>query len=156
MTAAMTKSDGWFWPFPNQFLMALTIPVGFSKMYAYVIGSNIIHRTASINFRTYLSWTADSIVLLALQLKIMSSVAVNTKKYSNHRWTWPNYITIMKGYYYRFMFTQISYCYTIISLVTLSRTSFHSKYSCVKLQLWYILFPDLLNSIKLVPNSKSI
>jgi hypothetical protein len=65
--------------------MALIIPVGFSQMYAYVTGSSITHRAANINFRTYLSLTEDSIILLALQLKIISSVAVNTNKYSNHR-----------------------------------------------------------------------
>jgi hypothetical protein len=46
----------------------------------------------------------------------MSSVAVNTNKYSSHRWTWPNYITIMKECYYSFVLTERSYCYTIISL----------------------------------------
>jgi hypothetical protein len=65
--------------------MALIIPVGFSQMYAYVTGNSITHSAANINFRTYLSLTEDSIILLALQLKIISSVAVNTNKYSNHR-----------------------------------------------------------------------
>jgi hypothetical protein len=74
--------------------------------------------------------TEDSIILLALQLKIISSVAVNTNKYSNHRWTWPNYITIMNGCYYSFMLNERSYCYT--------RNSLHSKSSCVKLLPWYI------------------
>lgn len=64
--------------------MALIIPVGFSQVYAYVTGSNTTHKAASVNFRTYLSLTANSIVLLAFQLKIISSVAVNTNKnYSN-------------------------------------------------------------------------
>jgi hypothetical protein len=38
-----------------------------------------------VNLRTYLSLTANSIVLLAFQLKIISSVAVNNENYSNDR-----------------------------------------------------------------------
>jgi hypothetical protein len=78
MTTETTNSGRWFRPFPNQLLIILMIPVGFSQVYAYVTGSSTTHKAAIVNFRTYLSLTANSIVRLAFQLKIISSVAVKT------------------------------------------------------------------------------
>lgn len=142
MTTARTKSDGWFRPCPNQFLMAPIIPVGFSQVYAYVTGNITTHRAANVNFRTYLSLTANSIVLLALQLNIISSVAVNTnKKYSKHSWTWTNYVAIMKGGITALCSLKDLITEQLCSWATKSLTFFHSKSSCVKLLPWQIPWP---------------